>query len=35
MENKVKYQISSSVNEGILGITVTGELAASANEKLT
>jgi hypothetical protein len=35
MENIAKHQILSPVNERILGITLTGELSASANEKLT
>jgi hypothetical protein len=35
MEKKAEYQISSSVNEGILEIVLTGEVANSDIEKLT
>lgn len=35
MEKKEEYQISSSVNEGILEIILTGEVIESAAEKIT
>lgn len=35
MENQVEHQISSSVNDGILEIVITGELADGSLEKLT
>lgn len=35
MEKKAEYQISSSVNEGILEIILTGEVIESAAEKIT
>jgi len=35
MENKEKYQVSSSVNEGILEIIVTGEITASTYKNVT
>ena len=35
MENKAEYQISSSVNEGIFEIILTGELIESAAEKIS
>ena len=35
MEKRSKYQISSSVNEGILEIILTGEVIESAAEKIT
>ena len=34
MENKAEYQISSSMNEGILGIVLTGELTNDSIEKI-
>ena len=34
MKNKAEYQISSSVNEDILEIIITGEFAASAVEEI-
>ena len=34
MEKKAEYQICSSVNEGILEIIITGEVAASAIEEI-
>ena len=34
MESEAQYQISSSVNEGILEITVTGEVTKNTIEKL-
>jgi len=35
MEKKAEYQISSSVNEGILEIILTGEVTESSAEKIT
>lgn len=35
MENQAEYQISSSMNEGILEIVVTGEITASTYENVT
>ena len=35
MEKKAEYQLSSSMNEGILEIIITGELVVSAYEKIT
>jgi hypothetical protein len=35
MEKKAEYQISSSVNEGVLEIILTGEVIESAAEKIT
>jgi len=35
MENQPAYQISSSVNDGILEIVVTGEITASTYENVT
>ncbi len=35
MEKKAEYQISSSVNEGILEIILTGEVLESATEKIS
>ena len=35
MEKKEKYQVSSSINDGILEIVVTGEITASTYENVT
>jgi hypothetical protein len=35
MEKKEKYQVSSSINEGILEIVVTGEITASTYKNVT